>query len=60
MENKKIKNGNSNRKAVKLETCYLCNQEFDINKDDSSHYHYEKYPMCANCSEYYGFFNNDK
>jgi hypothetical protein len=50
---------NSKRKeeTVKIETCYLCNQEFNINENDSSHYHYGKYPMCHSCSESYGFFN---
>ncbi|MDR2624154.1 MAG: hypothetical protein LBC39_06280 [Methanobrevibacter sp.] len=58
MENEEISNKSSSQKAIKLETCYLCNQKFDVNKDDNNHYHYGKYPMCANCSEAYGFFSN--
>ncbi|KZX13435.1 hypothetical protein [Methanobrevibacter curvatus] len=46
-------------KEVKIETCYLCGIEFDINADDLSHYHYGKYPMCTYCSEAYGFFNQE-
>ncbi|MDR2830929.1 MAG: hypothetical protein LBB45_07850 [Methanobrevibacter sp.] len=57
MKNKGINTKNSKKVVSKLETCYLCNQEFDINKDDGSHYHYGKYPICVKCSEAYGFFN---
>jgi hypothetical protein len=40
----------------KIETCYFCLKKFDINKDDLSHYKFGKYPMCAYCSEFYGFY----
>jgi hypothetical protein len=43
---------------VKIETCYFCLKEFDIKKDDSSHYKFGKYPMCAYCSEFYGFYSD--
>jgi hypothetical protein len=43
----------------KIEVCYLCSKEFNINEDDDSHYHYGKYPMCAYCSEFYGFYKKD-
>ena len=66
MEDKKIdaecncgcENPESNKKSEKIETCYFCLQEFDINKDDSSHYKYGKFPMCAYCSEFYGFYTD--
>lgn len=46
--------------SEKIETCYFCLQKFDINKDDSSHYKYGKFPMCAYCSEFYGFYDEKK
>ena len=47
---------NSEKNPEKIETCYFCNKKFDINKDDSSHYKYGKYPMCDYCSRFYGFY----
>ncbi|OQD59767.1 hypothetical protein MBBAR_1c01640 [Methanobrevibacter arboriphilus JCM 13429 = DSM 1125] len=44
----------------KIEICYMCHQEFNINEDDDSHYHYDNYPMCAYCSEFYGFYKKDR
>jgi len=49
-----------NKTLKKIEVCYLCHEEFDINLDDESHYHYGEFPMCAYCSEFYGFYNKDK
>jgi hypothetical protein len=46
--------------ASKIETCYLCNKEFDINANDNSHYHYNEYPMCNYCSEFYGFYKKER
>lgn len=54
---KKEKN-NQQSKPEKIETCYFCHQKFDINKDDYSHYKYGKFPMCAYCSEFYGFYSD--
>ena len=51
-------NEENNNKSEKIETCYFCLKEFDINKDDSSHYKYGKFPMCAYCSEFYGFYSD--
>lgn len=45
-------------KPEKIEICYFCHQKFDINKDDSSHYKYGEFPMCAYCSEFYGFYSD--
>ena len=45
-----------NEDGEKIETCYFCLKKFDINKDDLSHYKFDKYPMCAYCSEFYGFY----
>lgn len=45
-----------NEESEKIETCYFCLKKFNINKDDSSHYKFDKYPMCAYCSEFYGFY----
>lgn len=50
------KNNENSKKKVKIETCYLCGIEFDINADDASHYHNGEYPMCSYCSEAYGFY----
>lgn len=44
-------------KPEKIETCYFCLQKFDMNKDDSSHYKYGKFPMCDYCSQFYGFYD---
>jgi hypothetical protein len=43
----------------KIEICYTCLQEFDMNKEDLSHYHYDKFPMCDYCSQFYGFYKKD-
>ncbi len=40
----------------KIEVCFICHKKFNINADDSSHYHYGKYPMCSYCSDFYGFY----
>ena len=49
-----------NQNDEKIEVCYICFQEFNINEDDDSHYHYGKYPMCAYCSEFYGFYEKNR
>jgi hypothetical protein len=57
-ENKKTSNIKEKvEKPEKIETCYLCNKKFDMNKDDYSHYKYDKYPMCDYCSQFYGFYD---
>ncbi len=43
----------------KIETCYMCHQKFDMNKDDLSYYHYGKFPICDYCSQFYGFYKKD-
>ncbi|WP_432703659.1 hypothetical protein ACRERI_08005 [Methanothermobacter thermautotrophicus] len=40
----------------KIEECFICHKKFNMNADDSSHYHYGKYPMCSYCSDFYGFY----
>lgn len=30
-----------------------------MNKDDGSRYRYEKFPLCAYCAEFYGFYFDD-
>jgi len=55
-QKKKIEETKS-EKPEKIETCYLCNKKFDMNKDDYSHYKYGKYPMCDYCSQFYGFYD---
>lgn len=52
------KKGEAKIKVEKIETCYFCHNKFDINKDDLSHYKYGKYPMCAYCAEFYGFYSD--
>ncbi|MGZ7119213.1 MAG: hypothetical protein ACXVH2_05860 [Methanobacterium sp.] len=43
-------------KEEKIEICFICHKKFDINKDDESYYRHGKYPMCAYCAEFYGFY----
>ena len=43
----------------KIEVCYTCGKEFDMNSDEGAHYHYGKYPMCGYCSNFYGFYKED-
>ena len=50
----------SGNKTEKIETCYFCHQKFDMNKDDLSHYKYGKFPMCDYCSQFYGFYEENK
>ncbi|MEN6329972.1 MAG: hypothetical protein ABFC91_06745 [Methanobacteriaceae archaeon] len=55
-DHKQSKNG---EKPVKMEICYLCHKEFDMNQDDASRYRYGKFPLCDYCAEFYGFYFND-
>jgi hypothetical protein len=50
---------NADKKSVKMEICYLCHKEFDMNLDDSSRYRYGKFPLCDYCAEFYGFYFDD-
>ena len=43
-------------KPEKIEVCYICNKKFNINADDESYYWQGKYPFCAYCAEFYGFY----
>ena len=43
-------------KPEKIEICYICNKKFNINADDDSYYWQDKYPFCAYCAEFYGFY----
>lgn len=43
-------------KPEKIEVCYICNKKFNINADDESYYWKDKYPFCAYCAEFYGFY----
>ena len=53
-EFKSISDENSDEE--KIEICFICHKKFDINKDDESYYRHGKYPMCAYCAEFYGFY----
>ena len=57
-EDKKGFESISDEKAFeeKIEICFICHKKFDINKDDESYYRHGKYPMCAYCAEFYGFY----
>jgi len=44
------------KKPEKIEVCYICNKKFNINADDESYYWKDKYPFCAYCAEFYGFY----
>jgi hypothetical protein len=46
-------------KPVKMEICYLCHKEFDMNQADASRYRYGKFPLCDYCAEFYGFYFDD-
>mgnify|MGYP003294156407 FL=1 len=48
--------GNSEKK---MEICYTCGKEFDMNNDEGAHYHYGEFPMCGYCSNFYGFYKED-
>lgn len=50
---------NADKKSVKMEICYLCHKEFDMNLDDASRYRYGKFPLCDYCAEFYGFYFDD-
>ena len=67
MENKKKEKNEENKEEIevifeekdneeKIEICFICHKKFNINKDDESYYRYGKYPMCAYCAEFYGFY----
>ncbi len=43
-------------KPEKIEVCYICRKKFNINADDESYYWQGKYPFCAYCAEFYGFY----
>ena len=43
-------------KPEKIEVCYMCHKKFNINADDESYYWQDKYPFCAYCAEFYGFY----
>ena len=43
----------------KIETCFVCNQKFDMNKAELGYYRYGKYPICDFCADFYRFFNED-
>ncbi len=45
-----------NEKEEKIEVCYICYKKFNINADDESYYWKDKYPFCAHCAEFYGFY----
>lgn len=61
MEKEEVEKVNENKtdnsvKEEKIEVCFICHKKFDINKDDESYYRHGKYPMCAYCAEFYGFY----
>lgn len=49
----------SGQKEVKMEVCYTCGKEFDMNSDEGAHYHYGEYPMCGYCTNFFGFYKED-
>ena len=48
--------GNEKDKPEKIEICYICHKKFNINADDESYYWQGKFPFCAYCAEFYGFY----
>ena len=59
MADNNIENKDNDQKEEKIEVCYTCGKEFDMNSDEGAHYHYGKYPMCGYCSNFYGFYKED-
>ncbi len=55
----KTKNVTENQDKEKIETCYTCGKKFDMNKEEGARYRCEKYPLCAYCAEFYGFYFDD-
>ncbi len=49
-------NAKPESKEPKMEICYTCGKEFDMNNEEGAHYHYGEYPMCGYCSNFYGFY----
>ena len=43
----------------KIETCFICNQKFDMNKAELGYYRNGKYPICDFCADFYRFYNED-
>lgn len=56
VKEEKICNEITEEKPEKIEVCYICNKKFNINADDESYYWQGKYPFCAYCAEFYGFY----
>ncbi|MBI5680352.1 MAG: hypothetical protein HZC47_05630 [Methanobacterium sp.] len=54
-DNKKLIE-NKEEKPEKIEECFICHKKFNINADDDSYYRNDKYPICAFCAEFYGFY----
>lgn len=51
--------GNNDKNEEKIEICYTCGKEFDMNSDEGAHYHYGEYPMCGYCSNFFGFYKEE-
>ena len=43
----------------KIETCFICGKEFDMNKADLGYYRNGKYPICDFCADFYRFYDED-
>ena len=43
-------------KPEKIEECYICHKKFIFNADDEIYYWQGKFPFCAHCAEFYGFY----
>ena len=41
----------------KIETCFICGQKFDMNKDDLGYYRNGKYPIYDFCADFYRFYD---
>ena len=56
--NNNLNENTSENTEKKMEICYTCGKEFDMNAEEAegAHYHYDEYPMCAYCSNFYGFY----
>ncbi|MBQ6512990.1 hypothetical protein [Methanobrevibacter sp.] len=43
----------------KIETCFICGKEFDMNKADLGYYRNGQFPICDFCADFYRFYNED-
>ena len=43
----------------KIETCFICGKEFDMNNSELAYYRNGQFPICDFCAEFYSFYKED-